>query len=99
MENLSQDDSRPPSSVYSFFVAPVIEILTQRIVAKRNRQMNMIETKLKFVDFDLSAAKKMGRPNRAEVTVLSLIVKNSGSVPLSVFKDEAESIRYYRDIP
>ena len=59
----------------------------------------MVETKLKFVDFHLSAAKKMGRPNRAEITVLSLIVKNSGSVPLSVFNDESESIRYYRDIP
>ena len=59
----------------------------------------MIETKLKFVDFHLSAAKKMGMPNRAVITVLSLIVKNSAGVPLSVFNDEAESIRYYRDIP
>ena len=41
----------------------------------------------------------MGMPNRADITVLSLIVKNSGGVPLSVFNDEAESIRFYRDIP
>ena len=59
----------------------------------------MIETKLKFVDFHLSAAKKMGMPNSADITVLSLIVKNSGGVPLSVSNDEAEGIRYYRDIP
>ena len=59
----------------------------------------MIETKLKFVDFHLSAAKKMGMPNRADITVLSHIVQNPGGVPLSVFNDEAESIRYYRDIP
>ena len=59
----------------------------------------MIETKLKFVDFHLSAAKKMGMPNRADITVLSLIVQNPGGVPLSVFNDAAESIRYYRDIP
>ena len=99
LENLSEDDSRPPSSVYSFFVAPVIEVLTQRNVAKRSRQINMIETKLKFVDFHLSAAKKMGMPHRAEITVLSLIVKNTGSVPLSVFDDEADIFCYYRDIP
>ena len=41
----------------------------------------------------------MGMPNRADITVLPLIVKNSGGVPLSVFNDEAESIRFYRDIP
>ena len=59
----------------------------------------MIKINLKFVDFHLSAAKKMGMPNRADITVLSLIVKNSDGVPVSVFNDEAESIRYYRDIP
>ena len=59
----------------------------------------MIETKLKFVDFHLSAAKKMGMPNRADITVLSLIVQNPSGVPLSVFNDAAESIRSYRDIP
>ena len=59
----------------------------------------MIETKLKFVDFHLSAAKKMGMPNRADITVLSLIVQNPSGVPLSVFNDATESIRSYRDIP
>ena len=38
-------------------------------------------------------------PNKADITVLSLFVQNPGGVPLSVFNDEAESIRYYRDIP
>ena len=41
----------------------------------------------------------MCMPHRAEITVLSLIVKNTGSVPLSVFDDEAEIFWYYRDIP
>ena len=35
MENLSQDDSRPPPSVFSSFVAPVIEVLTAKCGKKK----------------------------------------------------------------